>query len=286
MLAQRLPGILTPMTEDEALETAAVRSLTTAGFRTDEWRRRPFRAPHHTASAIALVGGGAHPRPGEISLAHNGVLFLDELPEFDRNVLEVLREPLESGHVVISRAARQAKFPARFQLVAAMNPCPCGHLGDPAATCRCTPERIVGYRSRISGPLLDRIDLHVDVPRVPPEVIAGTDRAESSECVARRVAAARARQLQRQGRSNARIEGAEVIAVSRADEAALALLDRRRCGISRCPHAHITVCCVSHARSRISRTAMRSRVAHVAEAVALRQLDRRSGGSALEFISA
>jgi magnesium chelatase family protein len=285
MLAQRLPGILAAMTEDEALETAALRSLTTAGFRTDEWRRRPFRAPHHTASAIALVGGGAHPRPGEISLANNGVLFLDELPEFDRNVLEVLREPLESGHVVISRAARQAKFPARFQLVAAMNPCPCGHLGDPAATCRCTPERIVGYRSRISGPLLDRIDLHVDVPRVPPEVIAGTDRAEPSECVARRVAAARERQLHRQGRSNARIEGAEVIVASRADEAALALLDKAMRRLALSARAYHRVLRVARSIADLADSDA-VRVAHVAEAVALRQLDRRSGGSVLEFISA
>ncbi len=168
MLAQRLPGILPPMSEDDALETAAVRSLSTRGFRIDEWRLRPFRCPHHTASGTALVGGGSHPRPGEISLAHNGVLFLDELPEFDRHVLEVLREPLESGHIVISRAARQAEFPARFQLVAAMNPCPCGHLGDARGRCRCAPERIESYRGRVSGPLLDRIDLHVEVGRVDP----------------------------------------------------------------------------------------------------------------------
>jgi len=284
MLAQRLPGILAPMTEDEALETAAVRSLTSAGFRTDEWRRRPFRAPHHTASAIALVGGGAHPRPGEISLANNGVLFLDELPEFDRNVLEVLREPLESGYVVISRATRQAKFPARFQLVAAMNPCPCGHLGDPAAVCRCTPERIVGYRSRISGPLLDRIDLHVDVPRVPPEIIAGTERAELSECVAGRVTAARARQLQRQGCSNARIEGADVVAVSRADEAALALLDRAMRRLALSARAYHRVLRVARSIADLADSDAVC-VAHVAEAVALRQLDRRSGDCALESIS-
>ena len=131
MLAQRLPGLLPPLDEDEAIETAAIRSLTLQGLRLDDWRRRPYRAPHHTASAVALVGGGGRPRPGEISLAHNGVLFLDELPEFDRHVLEVLREPLESGHIVLSRAARQAEYPARFQLIAAMNPCPCGHLGEP-----------------------------------------------------------------------------------------------------------------------------------------------------------
>jgi magnesium chelatase family protein len=284
MLAQRLPAILTPLTQDEALETAALRSLTTAGFSTDEWRRRPFRAPHHTASAIALVGGGAHPRPGEISLAHNGVLFLDELPEFDRNVLEVLREPLESGHVVISRAARQAKFPARFQLVAAMNPCPCGHLGDPAAKCRCTPERIDTYRSRISGPLLDRIDLHVDVPRVPPQVIAGTGRAEPSECVARRVAASRARQLERQGRSNARIEGAEVIALSRAEPAALELLETAMRRLALSARAYHRVLRVARTIADLADSDPVS-VAHVAEAVALRQLDRRGGGSAPDFIS-
>ena len=166
MLAQRLPGLLPDLDEDEALATAAIRSLSLHGLRAEDWRRRPFRAPHHTASAVALVGGGSRPRPGEISLAHNGVLFLDELPEFDRQVLEVLREPLESGHIVLSRAARQAEFPARFQLVAAMNPCPCGHLGDTRGRCRCPPERIAAYRSRISGPLLDRIDLHVEVGRV------------------------------------------------------------------------------------------------------------------------
>jgi magnesium chelatase family protein len=284
MLAQRLPGILPPMTEDEALETAALRSLSTAGFRADDWRRRPFRAPHHTASAIALVGGGSHPRPGEISLAHNGVLFLDELPEFDRQVLEVLREPLESGHIVISRAARQSRFPARFQLIAAMNPCPCGHLGDPATVCRCTPERIESYRSRISGPLLDRIDLHVDVPRVPPEAISGTGRAEASENVARRVADARALQAQRQGRSNARIEGVDVLTTCRADDAALALLEKamRRLALSaRAYHRVLRV-----ARS-IADLAASERVgpAHVAEAITLRQLDRRAGAVALEAIS-
>ena len=167
MLAQRLPGLLPPLTEDEALEVAAVRSLTGSGFRAEDWGRRPYRSPHHTVSGIALAGGGARPRPGEISLAHRGVLFLDELPEFDRHALEVLREPLETGHIVISRNARQAEFPACFQLIAAMNPCPCGHLGDPSTRCRCPPERIESYRSRVSGPLLDRIDLHVEVPRLP-----------------------------------------------------------------------------------------------------------------------
>ena len=284
MLAQRLPGILPPMSEDEALETAAVRSLTTSGFRRDEWRRRPFRAPHHTASGIALVGGGGHPRPGEISLAHNGVLFLDELPEFDRSVLEVLREPLESGHVVISRAARQAKFPARFQLVAAMNPCPCGHLGDPSTSCRCTPERVAGYRSRISGPLLDRIDLHVDVPRVPPEAIAATTAAESSRNVAMRVEQARAIQLARQGRANSRIEGVDVLTASRATEDAVAILDRAMRQLALSARAYHRVLRV--ARTIADLAACECVLAqHVSEAIQLRQLDRRSGPSHADSIS-
>src|SRR5437660_2248071 len=170
MLAQRLPSLLPPLAEDEALESAAIQSLT-GSFRQGEWGRRPYRAPHHTASAVALVGGGSDPRPGEISLAHHGVLFLDELPEWDRRVLEVLREPLESGQIHISRAARQAIFPARFQFVAAMNPCPCGYLGHPTGKCRCSPDHIARYRGRISGPLLDRIDLQLEVPSLPAEAL-------------------------------------------------------------------------------------------------------------------
>jgi magnesium chelatase family protein len=204
MLARRLPGILPPLAETEALEVAAVASVSDAGFHPENWKRRPFRAPHHTASAIALVGGGSIPRPGEISLAHRGVLFLDELPEFDRRVLEVLREPLENGEIHISRAARQAVFPARFQLVAAMNPCPCGYLGDIRGRCRCTEEQVARYRVRISGPLLDRIDLHVEVPAVGAETLGGdAPPGERTETVRDRVAAARARQLLRQGKSNA-----------------------------------------------------------------------------------
>jgi magnesium chelatase family protein len=284
MLAQRLPGILPPMSEDEALETAAVRSLTTSGFCRDEWRRRPFRAPHHTASGIALVGGGGHPRPGEISLAHNGVLFLDELPEFDRSVLEVLREPLESGHVVISRAARQAKFPARFQLVAAMNPCPCGHLGDSSAPCRCTPERIATYRGRISGPLLDRIDLHGDVPRVSAQAIAATAPAESSRSVAMRVEQARAIQLARQGRANSRIEGVEVLTVSRATQDAVAILDRAMRQLALSARAYHRVLRV--ARTIADLAACECVLAqHVSEAIQLRQLDRRAGTTHADSIS-
>ncbi|MBI4203623.1 MAG: YifB family Mg chelatase-like AAA ATPase, partial [Betaproteobacteria bacterium] len=169
MLASRLPGILPPMTQEEALASAAIQSLGSGGFDVSRWGRRPYRAPHHTASGVALVGGGSHPRPGEISMAMHGVLFLDELPEFDRNVLEVLREPLESGRITVSRAARQAEFPAEFQLVAAMNPCPCGYLGHYSGRCHCTPDQVLRYRRKISGPLLDRIDLQIEVLAVPPE---------------------------------------------------------------------------------------------------------------------
>ncbi len=205
MLAERFPGILPPMTESEALASAAVQSLGTSGFDIGQWKRRPYRAPHHTASAVALVGGGSNPRPGEISMAMHGVLFLDELPEFDRHVLEVLREPLESGKISVSRAARQAEFPAVFQLVAAMNPCPCGYLGHPSARCRCTPDQVARYRGRISGPLLDRIDLQFEVASLSEDELTTRSAGERSEAIRARVAAARTRQIDRQGVPNARL---------------------------------------------------------------------------------
>ena len=211
MLASRLPGILPPLSEGEALESAAVRSVAGVGIDFQKWKMRQFRAPHHTASAVALVGGGSIPRPGEISLAHHGVLFLDELPEFDRHVLEVLREPLESGRIAISRAARQAEFPAAFQLVAAMNPCPCGYAGDPSGRCVCTPDAIRRYRARVSAPLLDRIDLQVEMPRVPlAELGADGTISESSAMVRRRVVGARDRQFARAGKPNAALNNREV----------------------------------------------------------------------------
>ncbi len=211
LLASRLPGILPPMDEAAALESAAVQSVGVSGFDPAHWGRRPFRSPHHTASAVALAGGGSHPRPGEISLAHEGVLFLDELPEWSRTALEVLRQPLESGTVTVSRAARQCDFPARFQLVAAMNPCPCGWAGDPDGRCRCSPDVVARYRGRISGPLLDRIDLHVAVPRLPARALAGeAPPGESSEAVRARVIAARARQLARAGKPNALLHPLEL----------------------------------------------------------------------------
>src|SRR5438045_3954662 len=206
MLAARFAGLLPPMSGEEALESAALASLGSGGFCLENWKRRPFRAPHHSASGVALVGGGSDPRPGEISLAHNGVLFLDELPEFDRKVLEALREPLESGRVAVSRAARQAEYPARFQLIAAMNPCPCGYLGHFSGRCRCTPDQVARYRSKISGPLLDRIDIQIEVPSLAADALPGPRRAaggETSAAVRGRVAAARRRQHRRQAKANA-----------------------------------------------------------------------------------
>lgn len=206
MLAMRLPTLLPSIGDAEALECAAITSLCGQPLDLARWRRPGFRAPHHTATAVALTGGGggANLRPGEISLAHHGVLFLDELPEWERRTLEVLREPLESGRIIISRAARQAEFPARFQLVAAMNPCPCGWAGDPAGRCRCSRDQVARYRGRVSGPLLDRIDIQIEVPRVPaadlrPDGVAG----ESSATVRARVQIARDRQVERAGVSNA-----------------------------------------------------------------------------------
>ncbi len=275
LLAQRLPGILPPLSEAEALEVATVASVSSGGFDPADWGRRPFRAPHHTASAAALVGGGGHPRPGEVSLAHRGVLFLDELPEFERRVLEVLREPMESGRIVISRAARQVEFPARFQLVAAMNPCPCGHLGDPGRACRCTPDQVQRYRSRISGPLLDRIDLQVAVVRQHAElrIDAGGTEREDSATVAARVAAARDRQLARAGALNAELDLAalERHCVPDADGARLLARATERLGLSARGY---------HRVLRVARTvadlagAPRIGAAHLAEALGYRDMDR------------
>jgi magnesium chelatase family protein len=199
LLASRLPSILPPLTDVESLEVASIYSIANADH---PFGIRPFRAVHHTASAAALVGGGSQPKPGEITLAHHGVLFLDELPEFDRKVLEVLRQPLESSEVVISRAARQVKFPAKFQLIAAMNPCPCGYASDPSARCKCSTDVISRYRAKLSGPLLDRIDLHIEVPALPASDLQQTQSGETSEIVRARVLSARQRQLMRQQSTN------------------------------------------------------------------------------------
>ena len=209
MLARRLVGLLPPLTHDEALASAAVLSVAGA-FSARRWGERVLRTPHHTASAAALVGGNSPPRPGEVSLAHHGVLFLDELPEFPRAALEALREPLETGRIVVSRAARHAEFPAAFQLVAAMNPCPCGQLGNAGRACRCTPDAVLRYQGRISGPLLDRIDVQIEVPAVQAAQLSSAPDGEPSAAVATRVVAARRRALDRQGIVNGALAGAEL----------------------------------------------------------------------------
>ncbi|MGH8494227.1 MAG: YifB family Mg chelatase-like AAA ATPase [Moraxellaceae bacterium] len=274
LLASRLPGLLPELDEQPALEVAAIRSL--LGHRDGISRQPPFRAPHHTASAVALVGGGSHPRPGEITLAHHGVLFLDELPEFDRKVLEVLREPLESGHVVISRASSQVRFPARFQLVAAMNPCPCGYLGDGTARCRCTPDQIARYRSRLSGPLLDRIDLHVEVPSLPAEVLHRGTPGESTASVKQRVLAARELQQLRQGYLNEGLAPAQISrhAALESDDANMLEQAMRRLRLSARAY---------HRVLRVARTiadldgAKQIGSAQLQEALAYRVLDRLPG---------
>ena len=269
MLATRLPGILPSMTEDEALEAAAVQSLAGGAFDPCAFGVRPFRAPHHTASAVALVGGSSPPRPGEISLAHHGVLFLDELPEFPRRVLEVLREPLESGRITISRAARQADFPASFQLIAAMNPCPCGYLGHYTARCRCLPDAIARYRSRISGPLLDRIDLHVDVPALGAEELSSAAAGEASRGVRERVARARARQLERQGTCNARLAGRTAEKHVRIDARATDFMRRASAAMALSARSHHRVLKVARTIADLEGCA-RVGEAHVAEALRYR----------------
>ncbi len=226
MLATRLPGILPPMSEQEALESAAVISISKQEFDLSSWSKRPFRSPHHTASAAALVGGTANPRPGEVSLAHCGVMFLDELPEFKRQVLEVLREPLESGVITISRAQHQAEFPARFQLIAAMNPCPCGYLGDSDHGCHCPPDQVRRYRNRISGPLLDRFDMQLEVTRPNPVLLMQHDiqSTEKSEKVRERVQLAHDIQINRNGCANARLQNRQLETICKLPERAQSIL--------------------------------------------------------------
>ncbi len=273
MLAARLPGILPPMTDEEAMEAAAVASL--AGrFDVARWRQRPYRAPHHTASGVALVGGSQVPRPGEISLAHHGVLFLDELPEFDRKVLEVLREPLESGRITISRAARTSDFPCRFQLVAAMNPCPCGYLGHPTRACRCTPDAIARYQGRISGPLLDRIDLQLSVGAVPPASLMAQGAGEDSAAVAARVRRARALQLARQSRPNAQLADSDITTLCATTDDASALLRSaiQRLGWSaRAAHRVLKVARTIADLAADADASARIAAAHVAEAIQYRR---------------
>jgi len=276
MLARRLAGILPTMTDAEALETAAIDSVLGLPIAMHGWRQRPFRSPHHTASASALVGGGSGPRPGEISRAHNGVLFLDELPEFNRRALEVLREPLEMGRISISRAGGQAEYPANFQLIAAMNPCPCGYLGDRFADCRCSGDRVAAYRRKISGPLLDRIDLHVEVLRPPTELLRSSENgAESSKTVRKRVEEAWALQLERSGVNNARLSGEDLDSVCAATDECWALLENAAERYNLSARAHQRVLRVART---IADLAADKKITppHVAEALSLRCLDRQS----------
>jgi magnesium chelatase family protein len=277
MLASRLPSILPPLTEAEALECAAVASISGRGLDLTRWRQPAFRSPHHTASGVALVGGGSQPRPGEISLAHCGVLFLDELPEWNRSVLEVLREPLESGLVTVSRAARQAEFPARFMLVAAMNPCPCGWAGDPGGRCHCSADAVARYRARISGPLLDRIDLQVEVPRTQAaELRPDAAPGESSAQVAVRVCAARERQLARAGQANGRLGPRELLRDARLAAAEQSLLERAVDRLQLSARAHQRILRVARTIADLADT-VRIEGAHVAEAIGYRRFDRANG---------
>ncbi|MER2511359.1 MAG: YifB family Mg chelatase-like AAA ATPase [Nitrosomonas ureae] len=274
MLAARFPGILPSMTEAEALESAAIQSLSHGSFNIENWKKRPFRSPHHTASGVALVGGGSHPRPGEISLAMHGVLFLDELAEFDRKVLEVLREPLESGKITISRAARQAEFPAQFQLIAAMNPCPCGYLGHSNGKCHCTPDQVARYRARISGPLLDRIDMQIEVPAVPQqELMKQQTSGEKSSAIRQHVEKAHQLQLNRQGKTNSRLSVKEIDQYCAIDSTSENLLKQAISRLNLSARAYHRILKVARTIADLAGVE-KIKNQHIAEAIQYRRLDK------------
>ncbi len=277
MLAARLPTILPQLTEQQAQETAALASISDQGFDVKNWLKPPYRAPHHTALAAALVGGGSNPKPGEISLAHHGALFLDELPEFDRKVLEVLREPLETGHITISRATRQVDFPARFQLIAAMNPCPCGYLGDSSGRCHCSVEQVGRYRAKISGPLLDRIDMHLEVPRVSHEILrqGSPEGEEKSATIRTRVEKARAIAFHRAGKVNAHLNAKEVKQWCELSDACHRILEQAmdRFGLSNRAYHRILKLSRTIADLANSDTI---EINHLTEAISYRKFDRKS----------
>jgi len=275
MLASRLPGILPPMSEEQALQSAAICSISHSGFDITQWQQRPFRCPHHTSSGVALVGGGSNPKPGEISLAHHGILFLDELTQFDKNVLDVLREPLETGRISISRAARQAEFPARFQFIAAMNPCPQGYSCDGRDLCQCTAEQQQRHRARISAPLLDRIDIHIEVPRVSQDVLQAkqSDNQESSAQMRHDVCRAYRLQLNRAGKTNNELGSKEIEQYCHLQKTDQALLNQAMDKLKLSARAY-------HRILKLARTIAdldasdHIRSQHLSEAISYRSLDR------------
>ncbi len=274
MLAARFPGILPAMTEQEALESAAIQSLSSGNFNIANWKQRPYRSPHHTASGVALVGGGSNPRPGEVSLAMHGVLFLDELPEFGRRVLEVLREPLESGYITISRAARQAEFPAKFQLITAMNPCPCGYLGHYNGKCHCTPDQIARYRGKISGPLLDRIDIQIEIPAIPQDdLMRPVTDSEQSNLIRKRTESARNKQLARQEKTNSALSAKETDTFCQLDTAGKDLLKHAFTRLNFSARSYHRVLRVARTIADLSNLD-EIKKNHIAEAIQYRRLDK------------